>query len=291
MTIEGVNAEGNAPKGKTQEGGATEGVTPQGNGPVRRPESFDDVSLEYDAFRLPYPDAVAELVASGGHLSPGSRVLEIACGTGQLSVDLARRGCELVAVEMGPNLARLAQIKLAAFPHTRVEVSRFEDWPLPEVQFDAVVCANAFHWLDPAIRCAKSAEALRPGGVLVIVHVHHVRGGTPGFFEDTQPCYRKWGLSDDPSFQPPAATSLPPSYPELEVGPDYGLVERHRLEVPRTQSTQSYIGLLKTDSLVLTLEPDARRGFLDDIAELIESEYHGEVSRSFVYEVIAAHRA
>lgn len=285
-----VTIGGATPEGATPEGVAPRGMTRQGNGPIRRPESFDDVSLEYDTFRLPYPDAVAELVASAGHLSHGSRVLEIACGTGQLSIDLARRGCELVAVELGPNLARVAQNNLAPFRNTRVEVCRFEEWPLPEARFDAVVCANAFHWLDPDVRCAKSAEALRPGGVLVIVHVHHVRGGTPGFFEDTQPYYMKWGLSDDLSFQPPVATSLSPSYPELDARTDYGLVERHRLEVPRTQSTASYVGLLKTDSLILTLDPAARRGFLDDIAALIESKYHGEVSRSFVYEVIAAHR-
>jgi SAM-dependent methyltransferase len=258
--------------------------------PIRRPESFEDVASDYDAFRLRYPSEVVEDVASAGNLVEGAEVLEIGCGSGQLSVDLARRGCELVAVEMGANLARLARKNLAPFPNARVEVAKFEAWPLPETKFDAVVCATAFHWLDPEVRFAKSAEALHPGGTLVILHVHLVRGGTPGFFSDTQPIYLKWGLSADPFFQPPTANQLPPMYPELELLADYGSVRRHRLLVPRTQATTSYVGLLKTDSLVLTLDPAPRQGFLDDITNLIESKYGGEVSRNFVYEVVAAER-
>jgi SAM-dependent methyltransferase len=265
-------------------------VTAEPNGPTRRPESFDGAALDYDAFRLPYPPEVVQVVISAGHLGEGSRVLEIGCGTGQLSIDLARRGCELVAVEMGPNLARLAEKNLAPYPRAHVEVSKFENWPLPATTFDAVVCASAFHWLGPEVRFSKPAEALRRGGVLVLVHVHHVRGGTPGFFEDTQPYYMKWGLSDDPFFQPSLPAEAPPMYPEVELLSEFGQVERHRLELPRTLSATAYVGWLKTDSLVLSINPDSRRMFLDDIANLIASKYHGEVSRNFVYEVVVAQR-
>ena len=254
-----------------------------------RAESFDSAAVDYDAFRLPYPTEVVQLVVTAGHLSEGSRVLEVGCGTGQLSVDLARLGSELVAVEMGPNLARLAQKNLAPFPRARVEVATFEAWSLPTAKFDAVVCASAFHWLAPDLRFSKSAEALHSGGFLIIVHVHHVRGDTSGFFEDTQPIYMKWGLSD-PSFQPPWPTELSPMYPEVDLLAEYKSVERHRLEIPRTLSATSYVGWLKTDSLVLSLSPKRRQGFLDDIAHLIESKNNGEASRNRVYEVVVAQR-
>jgi hypothetical protein len=57
-----------------------------------------------------------------------------------------------------------------------------------------------------------------------------------------------------------------------------------------TYSTESYVGWLRTDSLVNTLDDTSRRGFLQDIETLIESKYHGSVTRNFVYEVIAAQR-
>jgi protein-L-isoaspartate O-methyltransferase len=259
--------------------------------PARRPEAFDEAALDYGIFRPPYPPKVITVVVSAGHITGESRVLEIACGTGQLTVGLAPLGCELLAVEMGSNLARMARQNLAPYPNARVDVGRYEEWVLPGNLFDAVVCASAFHWLDPGVRFSKSADALRPGGALVIVHVHHVRGGTPGFFEDTQPLYMKWGLSHDPFFQPPTATALPPTYPELDLLRQFHSIDRQYLEIPREQTTESYVGLLRTDSLILALEPEARRGFLDDIAELVESRYQGTVTRNFVYEVISARRA
>jgi hypothetical protein len=80
-------------------------------------------------------------------------------------------------------------------------------------------------------------------------------------------------------------------YPELDQLPEFCSVERHRYEIPRSHSTAAYIGWLKTDSLVNSLNDKSRRGFLLDIEHLIESKYNGEVVRNYVYEVIVAQRA
>jgi hypothetical protein len=79
-------------------------------------------------------------------------------------------------------------------------------------------------------------------------------------------------------------------YPELEEWPEFGRVQRHRFEIPRRHTTDSYVGWLKTDSLVSSLDPQSRQGFLSDIKALIDSKYDGSVARNFVYEVIAAVR-
>src|SRR5262249_51603136 len=105
-----------------------------------------------------------------------------------------------------------------------------------------------------------------------------------------QPYYSKWGLSDDPSFELPAPIDVPDMYPELDRQPEFSSVERLRFEIPMRHETSSYIGCLRTDSLVNTLDDESRRGFLEDIGELIESKYGGAVARNFLYEVIAAQR-
>lgn len=257
----------------------------------RRRESFDLVAEDYNVYRSPYPQQVVDAVIALSHLHTRSRVLEIGCGTGQLSVPLAQHGIDLLAIELGPHLAALARRNLKQFPNVHVEVSSFEAWPLPSQKFDAVVSASAFHWLDPSVRFSKSAEALHLGGFLTILHVHHVRGGTPGFFADTQPSYLKWGLSDGLSFQPPTPGNAPTMYPELDQLPEFRSVERHQFEIPRSHSTASYISWLQTDSLVSTLNNHSRRSFLQDIDRLIESKYNGQVVRNFVYDVIVAQRA
>ena len=80
---------------------------------------FDGVAERYDAARPRYPRVVVDdLVALAG-LEFGSRVLEIGCGTGQLTVDLARRGLDVTAVEIGPALAEVARRNLAPYSHAR----------------------------------------------------------------------------------------------------------------------------------------------------------------------------
>jgi hypothetical protein len=80
-------------------------------------------------------------------------------------------------------------------------------------------------------------------------------------------------------------------YPELDHLPEFRAVARHRYEIPRSYSTAAYVGMLKTDSLINSLDDASRRGFLEDIEHLTESNYSGEVARNYVYEVITAQRA
>ena len=256
----------------------------------RRRESFDRVAEAYNQYRVPYPQQVVDAVVAMAHLHAGGRALEIGCGTGQLTVALAERGVDVLAVELGPQLAALARHNLARFPNAQVEVSAFEAWPLPSAPFDAVVSASAFHWIDPVVRFAKSAEALHAGGFLALLHVHHVRGGTPGFFEATQPYYRRWGLSGAAAVQLPAPDHLPLLYPELDQLSEFRSVERRHFEIAMRHSTASYVGWLNTDSLVNGLDEPSRSGFLRDIERLIDTQYSGAVSRNFVYEVIVAQR-
>jgi hypothetical protein len=80
-------------------------------------------------------------------------------------------------------------------------------------------------------------------------------------------------------------------YQELEQHPAFSSVERRRFEIPMTYSAASYVGWLTTDSLVNTIDAESRQGFLHGIERLIDSKYHGAVTRNYVYEVIAAQTA
>src|SRR2546428_15528 len=75
------------------------------------------------------PAALFSDLAELACIGPGCRVLEIGCGTGQATIPLAERGCEIVCVELGPSLAAVARRKLARFGSVRVEVAAFEAWP------------------------------------------------------------------------------------------------------------------------------------------------------------------
>ncbi len=256
----------------------------------RRAASFDQVADLYDRYRPGPPAAVVDALVEATGIGTRTRVVEFGCGTGQLSVPLAATGAELTCVEPGTRLAAIAAENLSRFPLAAVECAAFEDWPPPPQLFDAVVVANAFHWLDPDLRLTKPPTLLRPGGSLAIVRPQHVRGGTPGFSEQSQHAYVDCGLADDLTFRPPRPDELPASYPELEGVSAYARVRRERLELPSRYTTAEFAGLLQTDSLVNTLDPGPRARFLDDITSLIDSSFGGVVERNYLYELIVATR-
>jgi SAM-dependent methyltransferase len=132
---------------------------------------FDTVAAEYDRHRPTYPDQLIDLVCQAGGLTTGDRVLEIGCGTGQLTRSLVARGLSVTAVEPGQNLISLAR---QVAPGVKFVNRRFEDADLPE-PFRAVLSAAAFHWLDPDVSWRKVAESLAPGGLVALIQHCGVR--------------------------------------------------------------------------------------------------------------------
>jgi ubiquinone/menaquinone biosynthesis C-methylase UbiE len=248
---------------------------------TRRPDSFDEVAALYDAGRPPYPHAVLDdLVALTG-LQPGDRVLEIGCGTGQITVPLAERGVSITALEPGENLAAIARTKLAAYPEAVVVERRFEDYDLPDEPFDLVVSATAFHWVDPSIRVTKAARALKPGGHLAIIHTHWGVGmRRDAFFARSQPCYERWDSEAEPGFVQPLIADLPTTRPELANSPSFGPVEHRVYEQVNHYSTASYLNLLRTWSNIQGLDAAARDGLLTCLGRLLDGEFGGQLTRS-----------
>src|SRR5919202_313975 len=136
--------------------------------------------------------------------------------------------------DLAADRAAVARRKLARFPATRVEVAAFEDWPLPPEPFDTVVSATAFHWLDPAVRVTKSADALRPGGALATLATHHVAGGTATFFVEVQACYERWDPATPPGLRLPAAAAIPSDSAELDRSGRFGSASFRRYEWDRS---------------------------------------------------------
>jgi SAM-dependent methyltransferase len=130
---------------------------------------FDQVADEYDRHRPTYPDALLDHTCEVAALSAGDRVLEIGCGTGQLTHSLLARGLRVSAIEPGDRLIALARQNLRESGDVELINAQLEDAPLPRERFDAVFSASAMHWIDPDLGWQKAAEALAPGGTLALV--------------------------------------------------------------------------------------------------------------------------
>lgn len=103
-------------------------------------------------------------------LKPGARVLELAAGSGGLTLHLARavgpKG-RILATDAGPNMVKLAARNARAKGLSNVRV-RVMDGEAPDVAWasmDAVACRQAFMFFaDPAGALERVYRVLRPGG-------------------------------------------------------------------------------------------------------------------------------
>jgi len=128
---------------------------------------FDSVAGLYDATRQGYPPELVDEVCTTAGLGPGAAVLEIGCGTGQLTRQLAGRGFSLTAIDIGAAMVETARRNVPD-PLVRFEVCSFEDFP-GNGPFDLIVSATAFHWVDPSVGWVKTARLLRRGGWLALL--------------------------------------------------------------------------------------------------------------------------
>jgi SAM-dependent methyltransferase len=255
-------------------------------------QTFDAAAELYDRVRPRYPAPMVDDLIGLAGMRQGDRVLEIGCGTGQLSVPLSECGFDLTAVELGPAMAEVARRNLAPFPAANVHTAAFETWPLPDQPFDHVIAATSFHWLDPDIRLVKAAEALRPGGAIAIISTHHVAGGTSAFFADAQECYLRYDRSTLPGLTLPGPSDIPVAFEHEIAGSGlFEVVGTHdHLWDETYPSAQAYLDVLDTYSGHIALSEDSRRGLYVCLTNLIDSRYGGSITKRFLFRLTVGHR-
>jgi SAM-dependent methyltransferase len=151
-------------------GGVSDGTLQRSYGKV-----FNQVAAEYDRHRPTYPEQLIDLACLLAGLERGEEVLEIGCGTGQLTRGLLARGLRVTAIEPGARLAGLAQQRLGGTGELELVNARFEDARLPREHFRAVFSASAIHWVDPDVGWQHVADAIVPGGTLALVQYFGLR--------------------------------------------------------------------------------------------------------------------
>lgn len=107
-------------------------------------------------------------------LEPGQRLLDVGCGPGTITVDLARRLApgDVVGVDAAPDVIERAAVLLdqpGAPPNCRFAVDDVYELDAPDDSFDIVHAHQVLqHLTDPVAALREMRRALRPGGVLAV---------------------------------------------------------------------------------------------------------------------------
>ena len=144
---------------------------------------------------------------------PGERILDVGCGTGQLTADIARSGAQVTGLDNSADMLADARKNYPELTFVVADAAGF-DFPEP---FDAVFSNAALHWVKDAEGAVASiARALRPGGRFV------AEFGGKGNIATVQAALRD-------VLGPIADEQSPWYYPSIgEYAP---ILERHGLEV------------------------------------------------------------
>ena len=126
---------------------------------------------------------VTEAVLEAADVSPGTQVVDLGCGTGQISLPLAHRGAQVLAVDVSSAMVRQLQSEAGQRGALSLEglAMPIEELVLPPDSVDLVVSSYALHHLRDADKARLVSAVhgwLRPGGRLLIADMMFGRGAS-----------------------------------------------------------------------------------------------------------------
>jgi SAM-dependent methyltransferase len=98
--------------------------------------------------------------------------LEVGCGTGAFSRRLAAHAQQVTAIDLSPEMIRVARDRSGDFSNIRFEVADLMACDLPDAQFDCIATLATLHHLPMQPALAKLKRALRMDGTLLILDLY-----------------------------------------------------------------------------------------------------------------------
>ncbi len=144
-----------------------------------------EVAEFYARYRRGFPPPILEAVVQALHLAPTDTVLDLGCGSGQLTLPLSRRVGQVVGIDPEPDMLRHARTAARAAAVDNVDwvlaaARDLERVAAPYGPVAAVTVANTIHLLDPVPLFTAVRNVLRPGGGLAVI-----ANGTPVWLQDS----------------------------------------------------------------------------------------------------------
>jgi SAM-dependent methyltransferase len=135
-----------------------------------RKDLYAGTAEHYDRFRPPYPEPLLDDLRARVPLGASSRVVDLACGTGQIAFALAAGVGEVCAIDQEPEFVAFGESKAR-----RLGVANIR-WTAGSAEsiafdgaFDLVAIGNAFHRLDRNAVAARLVAHLRPHGCVALL--------------------------------------------------------------------------------------------------------------------------
>lgn len=234
---------------------------------------FSSQAEAYAKARPEYPSEAATWLKDSLGLGPASHVLEVGAGTGNFTKLLVATGAEVSAVEP---VAAMRERLQALFPDLRPVEAMAERLTFSDGAFDAVVCAQAFHWFATAQVLDEFARVLRAGGQLGLIW--NVRDESVGWVAKLGDLWRE-KEGDLPRYRPELLATV---FPHPEFGPLARQDTRHSQSGPVESVV---LERMRSTSFVAAMPPREQEAFLARARDIVDQEpsLAGAASVTFPY--------
>jgi SAM-dependent methyltransferase len=188
----------------------------------------------YDRYRLPYPEAMTRQLIQRAGVSGRGRLLDLACGTGQLTFPLHQWFAQAWAVDREPDMVQAVRAKADAIGARAIRaiVADAESLQAEPGHFELVVIGNAFHRLDRDLVAARLLRWLEPGGCVALCWSHGPEAGDEPWQQALAALLRRWRETLGAGHRVPANWDEPRRrWPDHQVLSDAGFEVTGRQEL------------------------------------------------------------
>lgn len=130
---------------------------------------FDEIARDYDRMNHLMTAGLDRCWRKRAVQGLHGKVLDVACGTGDMAVELLRQGCSVTGVDLSKEMLAIAKRKA---PQAEYRLADVERLPFGDASFDAVTCAfgvRNFVHLEQGLH--EMLRVLKPGGRMVILEL------------------------------------------------------------------------------------------------------------------------
>jgi SAM-dependent methyltransferase len=226
----------------------------------------------YDRYRLPYPEAMLTDLVLRAEVSEFGRLLDLACGTGQLAFPLRRWFCEVWAVDQEPDMVEVVRAKADAVGagDVRPIVSDAETLDAVPEYFELAVIGNAFHRLGRDLVAGRILGWLKPGGCVALCWSSGPWAGEEDWQRTLAATLDRWKTALGAEHRVPVGWDLARQHrPDLQVLSDAGfeVAGRHEFAIEHRWSLPELAGYIRsTSALPASVLGDHAAAFDADLA-------------------------
>lgn len=195
---------------------------------------------------------------------PGEVILDLGCGTGHLTHDIAQTGAQVTGIDSSANMVQMAR---TSYPDLEFHVADARTFTFPH-QFDAIFSNATLHWIPEAEQVVTQiAQALKPGGRFIAEFGGW--GNVAGIIATTRQAIKNAGYED-----------IEPGWNFPSIGTYASLLEKHNLSVHSAalferptrlegeQGFQNWLQMFAVEQLFHKVPEQARAQIIQQTAEL-----------------------